>query len=304
MLCEQTVAWGFARSISNEVGPIETGRVRARLMGPKSARDARGTRMNGLIAVESDSVALLAVASVGGVLGAYAVRVARIGRIVSSRLDTVRGTPLLGRYPIEAFHWVARGIGHRLSQSKVSPDTLTILSLVLTAFTLPLAAMGRFEFAGAMLLVGSAFDALDGIVARELGMASEAGEILDSVIDRYADAFCMAGLALFYRESIWILAIVFMAVLGSMMVSYVRAKAEKFGLSLPPTLMRRPERIAYLAAALLFGPLLSSWLFPHDSTRPVTWIVVGLIAVVSNVAAVELLVGARKQLRQRAIRLP
>ena len=205
-----------------------------------------------------------------------------------------------GDFRFEAFHWAARALGHVIARTGVSPDALTLASLALTSFTMPLAATGHFEAAGTVLLLGSAFDALDGIVARELGMASEAGEIFDSVLDRYADAFCLAGLGVFYRDSVWSLGIVFVALVGAMMVSYVRAKSEKFGLSLPATLMRRPERIAYLAGALLVGPTLSSWLLPSYSDNPATLAIVGLVAVVSNLAALQLLSSARGELRRRS----
>jgi CDP-diacylglycerol---glycerol-3-phosphate 3-phosphatidyltransferase len=245
-------------------------------------------------------IALLILAGVAGLLMAYAVRVARIGRIAAARLDTVRGTVLLGRYPIEAFHWAARAVGRALSRVGVSPDLLTFLSPALTLLTVPFAAAGYFEAAGAILIIGSSLDALDGIVARELGMTSDAGEVLDSVMDRYSDTFALAGLGLFYRDSAASLAIVLLALLGSMMVSYVRAKTDKFGIPLPSTLMRRPERIAYLSGAMLLGPTLSAWVLPDYPKSPLTLATLALVAVVANVAALQLLVCARQELRRRS----
>jgi CDP-diacylglycerol--glycerol-3-phosphate 3-phosphatidyltransferase len=244
-------------------------------------------------------IALLVSVGSAGVLAAYAVRVANHGRVASPRLADVRGTRLLGRYPIEAFHWAASTVGRWLARAHVTPDALTLLSLGLTVLTLPLAAAGHFEAAGAVLLVGSSFDVLDGIVARELGVAGEPGEMLDSVVDRYADAACLIGLGLFYRDSVWRLGIVFVALLGSTMVSYVRAKAEKFRLSLPATTMRRAERVVYLSGALVLGPLVSRWLAPDVSGSPATMAVVAMVAALTNVAAVRLLVGARAELRRR-----
>jgi CDP-diacylglycerol---glycerol-3-phosphate 3-phosphatidyltransferase len=250
-------------------------------------------------AVEGSLIALAVLVAVIGVLSAYAVRVMLVGRVVSARLDGERGTILLGRYPIEAFHWVVRAVGRTLVHTGVSPDALTILSLMLVAATVPLAAIGHFEAAGVTLLLGSVFDALDGIVARERDVASDAGEMLDAVVDRYADAFPLVGLAIFYRAGTWQLAIVLVALVGSMMVSYVRAKAETFSLKLPAGLMRRPERIAYLCAALLLGPLLSSWLVPTVPGRPIALGFLALVGVASNVAAVRLLIQARSGLRRR-----
>jgi CDP-diacylglycerol--glycerol-3-phosphate 3-phosphatidyltransferase len=249
-----------------------------------------------------DEGAFLALAVLAGtvaVLAAYGVSIALFGRPSTGRLDNEPGTLLLGRFPIEAFHWAARAVGRALVRTGVSADTLTILSVVIAAFAVPFAAAGRFEQAGVLLLVGSVFDALDGIVARSRGAASDRGEMLDAIVDRYADALGFIGLAFFYRESAWRLGVVLLAVVGAMMVSYVRAKAEALGVTLAPGIMRRPERIAYLAVALLLGPLLSTWTAPSDPTRPVTLFIVGMVGALSNVAALRLLVQARANLRDK-----
>jgi CDP-diacylglycerol--glycerol-3-phosphate 3-phosphatidyltransferase len=244
-------------------------------------------------------LALAALAVTVAVLGAYAVSLAIFGRRTVPRLDGERGTVLLGRFPIEAFHWAARGVGRALVRTGVSPDALTFVSVALAALAVPLAATGRFEAAGALFAAGSVFDALDGIVARARGSASDAGEMLDATVDRYADALGLVGLAVFYRDSAFCLAIVLAALVGSMMVSYVRAKGDALGIALPPGLMRRPERVAYLSLALLLGPTFSAWLAPADPTRPVTLFVVAVIAALSNVAALRLLVEARSRLRDK-----
>lgn len=228
------------------------------------------------------------------VLAAYGVRVAVAGRALDARVQRESSTVLLGRFPIEAFHWALRGVGRGVSRSGVSPDTLTLISLVISGLSLPLAAVGRLPAAGAALLLGAAFDALDGIVARERGVASDSGEVLDAVVDRYADAAPLLGLAVFYRSSVPALVLVLIALLGSMLVSYVRAKSEAMDLSLPGGLMRRHERIAYLVAGLLLGPLLPLASVPVEA--PLTLLAVGVVAVVSNIAAVSLTRSARAAL--------
>jgi CDP-diacylglycerol--glycerol-3-phosphate 3-phosphatidyltransferase len=225
------------------------------------------------------------------VLAAYGVRVAVVGRALDPRVQRESSTVLLGRFPIEAFHWALRGVGRAVSRSGVSPDTLTLISLVVSGASLPLAAFGLLPAAGAALLFGAAFDALDGIVAREQGVASDSGEVLDAVVDRYADAAPLLGLAVFYRSSVPALVLVLVALLGSMLVSYVRAKSEAMSLSLPGGLMRRHERIAYLTAGLLLGPLLRLASSPIEA--PLTLLAVAVVAVVSNIAAVSLTRAAR-----------
>ena len=228
------------------------------------------------------------------VLAAYGVRVAVAGRALDPRVQRESSTVLLGRFPIEAFHWALRGVGRTVSRTGVSPDTLTLISLVVSCASLPLAALGSLPAAGAALLFGAAFDALDGIVARERSVASDAGEVLDAVVDRYADAAPLLGLAVFYRASVPALLLVLMALLGSMLVSYVRAKSEAMSLSLPGGLMRRHERIAYLTAGLLVGPLLNSSSIPIDA--PLTLLSAAVVGVVSNIAAVSLTRAARVRL--------
>jgi CDP-diacylglycerol--glycerol-3-phosphate 3-phosphatidyltransferase len=145
--------------------------------------------------------------------------------------------------------------------------------------------------AGASLLFGAAFDALDGIVARERGLASDAGEVLDAVVDRYADAAPLVGLAVYYRASVPALLLVLIALVGSIQVSYVRAKSEAMALTLPGGLMRRHERIAYLTAGLLLGPLWQMAGVPLQ--MPLTLLAVAVVALVSNLAAVQLTRAAR-----------
>ncbi len=220
------------------------------------------------------------------VLVAYGVRVAIAGRVLDARVQRDSSTVLLGRFPIEAFHWALRAVGGNVARTGVSPDTLTLISLLISGASLPLAALGMLPAAGACLLFGAAFDALDGIVARARGLSSDAGEVLDAVVDRYADAAPLLGLAVYYRASLPALLLVLCALLGSMLVSYVRAKSEAMSLSLPGGLMRRHERIAYLTAGLLLGPLWQMASIPVQ--MPLTLLAVAVVAVVSNLAAVQL----------------
>jgi CDP-diacylglycerol--glycerol-3-phosphate 3-phosphatidyltransferase len=242
------------------------------------------------------------VAVIAGVLCAYAIRIITIGRAVDTRVARENGTVLLGRFPIEAIHWAARGAGFFLVRRNVSPDTLTITSLVITMGSMPLAATGHHLLAGCVFLFGAAFDALDGIVARARGLACEAGEVLDAIVDRYADAAPLIGLAIYFRESGWSLFIVLVALVGAMMVSYVRAKHEAIGVQLPGWLMRRPERIAYLGAGLILGPMVGLLEIPGVSSARVVLGFVLLVGVLSHLAAAKLVLQGRTELLGRGPR--
>jgi CDP-diacylglycerol---glycerol-3-phosphate 3-phosphatidyltransferase len=225
-------------------------------------------------------------ASVFGVLGAYATRVLLLGRATDPRVQRERATPLLGTFPMEAMHWALRGAGGAIATWGVSPDAITWASLVLSVATVPLAATGHFDWAALALALGAACDALDGIVARQRRISSDSGEVFDAVVDRYADAMPLLGLAIYYRSSAVALLVVLLAMMGSGLVSYVRAKAEAMQLALPGGLMRRHERLVYIGLGLALGPYLQDPRIPID--RPFTITLIALVAVVSNIAAAKL----------------
>lgn len=231
-----------------------------------------------------------------GVFGAYATRVLILGRATDARVQRERATPLLGRFPMEAMHWALRGAGSVIATLGISPDAITWTSLVLSVLTVPLAATGHFDWAALALALGAACDALDGIVARQRRIASDSGEVFDAVVDRYADAMPLAGLAVYYRSSILALLIILAAMLGSALVSYVRAKAESMQLSLQGGLMRRHERLVYIGVGLALGPYLS--VPPLGMERPFTVAIVAVVALVSNYAAAKLTKDTRSLLAQ------
>lgn len=242
------------------------------------------------------ALSLALVASVVVALLAHGLRVVAVGRDPDPRLAGLRG-PLAG-FVAEAAYRPLRGVGRLLARTGLSPDVWTLVSALVTGLSLPLAATGRLAAAGVALLVGAAFDAIDGVVARQQGVASPAGAMLDSFVDRYADAAPLVGLALFFRASALRLAVVLATLVGSMLVSYARARAEGLGLDLPSGLMRRHERVVALVVALLAAPLFDGpALAAIAGPAPVTFALVALTGVLSNVAAVQLLAAARARLR-------
>ncbi len=251
----------------------------------------------GLPIAGSTLVAVAVVSAFALLFSAYAVRTALVGRRSERRAESVGGTALVGLWLMEAFYWAMRTPGRICARLRIHPDALTWASLLVTAGCLPAALMGHFSIAGALLIAGAILDTMDGMVARQLGIASDAGEMLDAVIDRYADAFPMVGLALFYRFSAWQMAVPLAALIGSSMVSYMRAKSESMGLKLPSGLMRRHERVAYVGLALVVGPELSPLLgSPYGAVHPATLALTSLVAVLSNYAAVRLAIAGRREL--------
>ena len=110
-------------------------------------------------------------------------------------------------------------------------------------------AVGWFGLGGWTLVVGAMCDSLDGAVARERGLASDAGEVLDAAVDRWAEMAVFFGFAYYYRNDPVGFVLAAAACAGAVMVSYARAKGEAMGVDARMGLMQRHERAAYLCLA-------------------------------------------------------
>jgi CDP-diacylglycerol---glycerol-3-phosphate 3-phosphatidyltransferase len=223
--------------------------------------------------------------AVAAVFLAYGARIMLVGRATDPRVQRERPTPLLGSFPMEAMHWALRGIGAGVAATGISPDAVTWTSLILTIGTAPLAATGHFDWAALLLAFGAACDAIDGIVARRQAVGSDSGEVFDAVVDRYADAMPLVGLAVYYRQDVIALCVMLVAIVGCSMVSYVRAKAESMQLSPPGGLMRRHERIVYIGIALAIGPYINIRVPYLAFERPATVASVAFVGILANIAA-------------------
>lgn len=169
----------------------------------------------------------------------------------------------------------------------VSPAYLSYAQLAGSLLVTVCYASGMVFTGGWLLLCTGTLDIVDGRVARRTNGGSARGAFLDSVVDRYADSLAYLGLAIFFRTS-WVLWVVLFAFLGSLMVSYVRARAEALGAECKVGLLQRPERYVILGFGCIFGALvehMTPWLHaPHY------WLViltVAALAALSNASAVQ-----------------
>ena len=128
----------------------------------------------------------------------------------------------------------------------ISPNQLTWSSLFFAIVATLFVINGLFAIACFFLLISAYCDLIDGWVARELGVSSAAGEILDSSVDRYVEAIFLFGLALYYRHHALIFSLVIFSIVGSFMISYSSAKASLFKVDLSSGLMKRAERLAII----------------------------------------------------------
>lgn len=156
--------------------------------------------------------------------------------------------------------WVERPVVRGLAAIGVSPNTLTLVGLLITGPAAYLAAVGRWRWAGVAFLVAGVMDLLDGALARFTGKVTSFGAFLDSLVDRVQEAGVLLGILVFYTQRGHVAGgvLAFLALVGSFLVSYARARAEGLGVPSPALgLMTRPERVGVLAAGLLTG-----WLLP------------------------------------------
>ena len=149
-------------------------------------------------------------------------------------------------------------LGLALHRLGVSADAITIAGLLLTLLAALLIADGQLQQGGLLLLLSLPLDALDGAVARAAARSDSFGGVLDSTLDRYADAALFAALGYYFAGlgQMDSLALALLALVGSYCVSYVRARAGEAGISLRDGLFTRLERVVVLLLALLIPALL------------------------------------------------
>ncbi|HET7768593.1 MAG TPA: CDP-alcohol phosphatidyltransferase family protein [Chloroflexota bacterium] len=145
-----------------------------------------------------------------------------------------------------------------LARTGLTPNGLTVIGFLINVVAGVVIATGGFVAGGIIMLIGGAFDTLDGALARVTGRASVFGEFFDSTMDRFSEAVVFLGVAVSYLRApaIDITAVVgvalsFAAMIGSIMVSYARARAEGLDLDCEVGWLQRPERIVILGVALL-----------------------------------------------------
>jgi CDP-diacylglycerol--glycerol-3-phosphate 3-phosphatidyltransferase len=156
-----------------------------------------------------------------------------------------------------------------LALSKIHPNVLTFIGLLINIGAAVLLASGRFRTAGAVIIAAGLFDMVDGRVARETNQVTRFGGFFDSVLDRYSDLALLIGLLVWYGSINRPFYVVLTAVvmMGSVMVSYTRSRAENVIPTCKVGFMERPERVVLL----IIGAL-------ADRMAPVLWV----IAVLSN----------------------
>jgi CDP-diacylglycerol--glycerol-3-phosphate 3-phosphatidyltransferase len=224
------------------------------------------------------------------VMAIYLVRAWLVGRARHSRTDADGGSVFVHKAAMEMGYWLLRPFVTALAALHVTPNAVTLFSLVPAVLAATAAAFGQFGLACFFGTMSALCDLVDGVLARQTGVASDSGEVLDAAVDRYVEFLLLAGVGVFYRTHWMVLALTLAALLGSLMTSQTTAMAEALGVSLPRAgSMRRAERAIYLLAALGLTPVTRT-LFadqPSHALRelPILFALL-LVAVATNVSSV------------------
>ena len=172
---------------------------------------------------------------------------------------------------------IIRLIVRALALSKINPNVLTFIGLLINIAAATALAMGRFRTAGVIIIFAGLFDMVDGRVARATNQVTRFGGFFDSVLDRYSDLALLVGLLVYYgtinRPAYVVLTAVVMS--AAVMISYTRTRAENIIPTCKVGFMERPERIVLFIIGALF-----------DRMAPVLWV----IAVIGNLTVIHRMV--------------
>jgi CDP-diacylglycerol--glycerol-3-phosphate 3-phosphatidyltransferase len=187
---------------------------------------------------------------------------------------------MLSRYRDVARVW-SDPVGRALFRLRLRPNHLTIMGLAISIIAAAAFVTGHVRMGGLLVVLAGLFDFFDGSLARASGQVTPFGAFLDSVIDRYSDLVVLLGIVvLFAKDSQMRGAVAAMAALvGALMVSYTKARAESIGVECNVGFMERPERMICLIAGALF-----------DLLEPALWALAGL----ANITAVHRILFTRR----------
>jgi CDP-diacylglycerol---glycerol-3-phosphate 3-phosphatidyltransferase len=206
---------------------------------------------------------------------------------------------------------------------KVTPNMVTSIGLGLNLIAASIFIFGAetgtranlsyVGWGGGMILFAGVFDMIDGRLARIANMSTKFGAFYDSVLDRYSEMFMFMGISYYLIAHDYLLSsfIAFLALIGSSMVSYTRARAEGLGIKCDIGWMQRPERIVIIGASALICGLVSPILgegykiegispsFPLFETISIFTIPLGIVAVLSNITAISRIQHTERELAKQ-----
>ncbi|MFC2057270.1 CDP-alcohol phosphatidyltransferase family protein [Chloroflexota bacterium] len=168
----------------------------------------------------------------------------------------------LSEFRKTANYYLTNLVVRLLAKTPVAPNAITWFGFLLTLGAAALIVTEHLFAAGFVVLIAGFFDMLDGALARSTERVTRFGAILDSTLDRLSESVLLLSILVIYpRDQLTSgILVVGLALLGSLLVSYIRARAEALGLECEVGLFTRPERVVVLTLGLLLSPVDSAFL--------------------------------------------
>ncbi|HEY5955459.1 MAG TPA: CDP-alcohol phosphatidyltransferase family protein [Polyangiaceae bacterium] len=211
-------------------------------------------------------------------------------------LSRLNGTLWAKSIIARAFYRCVEVSARLLARMGISADAITYASLVLAVLAGIAVGIGHPGIGALLVLLSGSLDLLDGAVARTTGSASRWGALLDSTLDRVADAAPLAGVVVYYAHLPWAATPALLTLIAGFVISYVRARAEALGIQLPSLFMRRAERVLLVAGSLALGVIS----FEAGVTSPLMLAGVALTGLLSLIGAFSILNAAHSAMKSNA----
>ena len=182
----------------------------------------------------------------------------------------------------------------------ITANMVTFSGLLINLIATVCLATGYLIAGGLLLLFGGSFDMIDGAVARAQSTRRPSGALLDSVIDRYSEGFLFLGALIYFYSLENLLGIIFAfgAWFGSILVSYVRARAEGLQITCKVGLMQRPERIVLFGFGVLFQAALSPFIPTISTNGLILLCTLGILTLFSHITAIHRLIFSYRELKR------
>ena len=179
-------------------------------------------------------------------------------------------------------HFLDRPLYSLAKTFNINPNLITITGFIITVIA-ALTLVQNLFLGGLLIILGGLFDMFDGVVARVNNRTSDFGAFLDSVLDRYSDAALFFGFAWYFlmNDSLTGVAVTIGTMIGALIISYARARAEGLGKSCQTGLMERAERIVLMSLGALTGLIL-----------PIMWIML----VLTHVTVIQRIIHVKKSM--------
>lgn len=180
----------------------------------------------------------------------------------------------------------------------ITANMVTLFGFVVNLIATFFFAMGYLVTGGLLILLGGSFDTLDGAVARAQSRLRPSGALLDSVIDRYSEGFLFLGALIYFYglESLLGIILAFGAWFGSILVSYVRARAEGLQITCKVGFMQRPERIILFGAGTLLQGVLWHKFPSLQASGMILLCTLGILTLTSHITAIHRLIFSYQEL--------